>query len=241
MLNIPTPIPLVPGQLQVWIADLQAWDSYWPVFRTLLSSSETNRLERFKVQAKQDEFLVSRGLLRLVLGAYLGKDPQQLAIEVDPFGKPYLRGSELGFNISHSSKVLLCACGLSLHIGVDVQEIYAIRGQDRIVERYFSPAEKEYLNQMGSPSRDSFFELWSAKEALLKAVGSGFQTDPAQISLVPDHRIPGRYSSSIPGAQAQLWSVIKLEIGKEFKAAVAADGEIETTILIPLECESAVG
>ena len=240
MLEIPIPSAVAPEQLQVWKVDLLAWEPHSPLFRPLLSDAEAERLERFKVQTKKNEFLISHGLLRLILGAYLGKDPKELEIEVSDHGKPFLRTGELGFNISHSGKFLLCACGLWPQIGVDIQEMYEISGKERIIERYFSPAEKDYLNSINKPSKELFFELWAAKEALLKAMGSGFQVSPAEVSLVPDPGIHGSFTASVPGIHTQAWSIKNLEIGGNFKAAAAVDGNIKTTMLIPLSSESTV-
>jgi phosphopantetheinyl transferase len=93
---------------------------------------------------------------------------------------------------------------------------------------------------MDSTLEDSFFELWTAKEALLKAMGSGFLVNPAEVSLLPDQRDSSRHTVSIPGEQPQSWSVFNLDVGKEFKAAAAAQGTIETMFLIPLEPENTI-
>ncbi len=240
MLEIPIPPPLLPGQLQVWKANLLDWEPFAGLFHKLLSAEELRRFERLKVRSKRDEFLISRGIVRLILGGYLSELPQNIKIHIDPRGKPYLTNTELSFNISHSGENLLCACGLFQHIGVDIQEIYEVSNLNWIIERYFSPKEKEYLTRLPSISKESFFELWSAKEAFLKAVGSGFRSHPQQFSLLPDQDNPSRYTVSIPQYKEQVWVVKTLDVQKGSKAAAAVNGNLLGTLMIPLASENVI-
>ncbi|MEJ2412984.1 MAG: 4'-phosphopantetheinyl transferase superfamily protein [Anaerolineales bacterium] len=239
--EILTPPSLTPGILHIWKADLEAWTTRAELLAELLSEAELERLGRYKIPAKKTEFTLSRGLLRLVLGSYLGHDPASLDICINQQGKPYLPNQELRFNVSHSGKLLLCACSLHQSIGIDIQQIYAISSLETIAKRFFSFAEREYLAANQSP-RDVFFEIWTAKEAYLKAVGAGFQGSPTDVSLLPDHNQTGRFRVSTPSVGKQNWSIYKLEVGKGFKAALAAEQEIREFQVIPLlPPETAVG
>lgn len=231
--EIPGPPNLAPGVLQIWKADLNSWTTWTEQFAELLSEVERERLARYKIQTKRTEFTLSRGLLRLVLGSYLGQDPGSLEILVSQQGKPYLPDQEVRFNISHSSSLLLYACGLYQNIGIDIQRIYGISSLETIAKRYFSSVEREYLSTIDSP-QEAFFEIWTAKEAYLKGVGAGFQSSPTEVSLLPDLSPSGRFKVSLPSSERQNWFVYKLEIGKGFKAALAADQEIAEIQIIPL-------
>jgi 4'-phosphopantetheinyl transferase len=215
------------------MADLQDWISNTEQFYNLLSGAEIERLERYLSKDKRSEFLISRGLLRMILAAYLDGDPAKLEIHISQDGKPWVDQAGMSFNISHSGKILLIACGTSGNIGVDIQEIYQISSLTRIIERFFSPAEKNYLAGADTLS-ESFFELWTAKEAYLKALGAGFQSSPPEISLLPDPSHPGSYTVTGPPSAGQRWSVRTLEVGVGFKAAAAAVGQIKGITLLPL-------
>jgi len=234
------PPNLTPGILQIWKADLKAWTTRAELLAELLSEVEVERLGRYKIPAKRTEFTLSRGLLRVVLGSYLGLDPASLDIYISQQGKPYLPNEELRFNVSHSGRHLLCACGLHQSIGIDIQQIYAISSLETIAKRYFSSVESEYLAAMESP-QEVFFEIWTAKEAYLKAVGAGFQGSPTEVSLLPDLNQAGRFRVSTPPGGRGNWSVYKLEVGKGFKAALAADQEITEIQIIPLLPPGTVG
>jgi 4'-phosphopantetheinyl transferase len=233
ILEIPNPPNLAHGMLQIWKADLKVWTTRTELLAGLLSDVERERLGRYKIPTKRTEFALSRGLLRVVLGSYLGQDPGSLEIHVSQQGKPYLPNQEIRFNISHSGSLLLCACGLHQNIGIDIQQIYAISSLETIAKRYFSFVESEYLAAVESP-QEAFFEIWTAKEAYLKAVGAGFTGSPTEVSLLPDLRQTGRFTVTNPSAGSKGWSVYNLEVGKGFKAALAADQEITEIQIIPL-------
>jgi phosphopantetheinyl transferase len=120
---------------------------------------------------------------------------------------------------------------------VDVQEIFEVSNLNWIIERYFSPDEKEYLRSMETFSIGSFFELWTTKEAFLKAVGSGFQGHPQQISLVPTQIDLNRYIISSPRIKDRAWVIKPLDVGGGSKAAAAVNGDLLDTVMIPLELE----
>lgn len=78
------------------------------------------------------------------------------------FGKPFLRSrSDLFFSLSHSGPWVVCAIA-SHPVGVDVEH----RCPEAVAKRHFHP-----LEQTSDP--ESLLRIWSAKEAFLKALGSG--------------------------------------------------------------------
>lgn len=74
-------------------------------------------------------------------------------------GKPYLEGTPLHFNLSHSGKLLAVAVS-DLEVGIDVQE-RTEKGYPFLRMR-LTPAERE----------EDFFRLWTAKEAYVKLRGT---------------------------------------------------------------------
>jgi 4'-phosphopantetheinyl transferase len=133
----------------------------------------------------------------------------------------------LCFNISHSEDRFLCGLDLDAAIGVDIQQIYTITSLSTIVKNYFSDAEFTYLSAL-PPGRfqDDFFSIWTAKEAYLKALGNGFQKSPRGFSLLPE--MPSKsfllQEGSNEGSSAEVWTILPVEISRDFKAAVALNG-----------------
>lgn len=127
------------------------------------------------VPALRDRFILSHHALREILSTYLRVLPQELVLDVGAYGKPKLADSSawLQFNLSHSHDQALIAVS-SVEVGVDIERIRELRHFDRFVRRFLSPNEATYLSKCSADVRDGeFFKIWTAKEAYLKAIGTG--------------------------------------------------------------------
>lgn len=81
-------------------------------------------------------------------------------------GKPNWQGTqgcELDFNISHSDKYVVVAASTSVKIGVDIERVRELRNLN--FKMIMLPDELKLIRE--TPSL--FFELWSKKEAVVKA------------------------------------------------------------------------
>lgn len=113
--------------------------------------------------------------LRQVLAAYLGCAPDAVDIvQADHSSKPRLAGRELHFNWSHSRELAVVALARHLEVGVDLEfcdrKVHALA----LAERFFAPEESAWLQRQPRAQRTrAFLELWTGKEAVLKAVGRG--------------------------------------------------------------------
>src|SRR5258708_1995291 len=112
------------GEIDVWWERLDADPDQVASLSALLSPDETARAGRFRHPRHRDRFTVRRGMLRSILGAYLGQNPAMLRFGYGPFGKPALdHGSGTGglcFSVSHSHGIALYALARGVDVGVDV-------------------------------------------------------------------------------------------------------------------------
>ncbi len=169
----------------------------------VLSREEILRTRRFVRPVDSDRFIVAHGALRMVLGLYLSTDPQALEFRAGPMGKPALvqTFTDLRFNLSHSADLALIAVARGREIGVDVERVERGIEFDPIVEHYFEPAEAWDLRIAPPQERVSrFFDLWTRKEACVKAEGTGLgsaaRTDRFQVrSLCPAEGYAGAVAS----------------------------------------------
>lgn len=92
-----------------------------------------------------------------------------LDIGAGEFGKPFLRGGECFFSLSHSACELLCALG-SREIGADIQ--VKTKARPSLMMRCFSEAEQSYVFDAADPDA-AFTEIWVKKESLIKRIGRG--------------------------------------------------------------------
>lgn len=170
-----TPPQLVAGEVQVICIEPKSFESTTESLRRLLSLDEIERLERFRFDKDKLRFLVTRSLLRKILGFYLQRPPQDLCFNYNPHGKPALLDAPtLQFNVTHSESVTLIAIAYNFAIGIDVESMKKERPIDALVKRYFAPQENQYFQGLRVEERNAvFFQSWTCKEALLKAVGVG--------------------------------------------------------------------
>ena len=120
------------------------------------------------------ETLLAYGLLREVLG----EDFSPARLRKDANGRPYLAGLPLDFNLSHTEGLIVCAVekdAAQPRIGVDAE---ALRGRtaeemNRIAARWFT--EKEQNQFLKNPTEEAFLQIWTAKEAMVKFIGTGLQ------------------------------------------------------------------
>lgn len=180
--------PLTPPLIQVWGADLDSIAENVQVFQdthslngaALLSPEERDRAERIQMPVVRRRFVVGRGLLRLWLAAYLGQDPAEIALVYGSYGKPELAqatAAPVVFNLAHSGSVLVMAFGLGDPIGVDVEQLRPHPWMERVIRRRFSPHEHHHCQQVPrSEQVRTFLQIWTAKEACLKAQGLGIRS-----------------------------------------------------------------
>jgi 4'-phosphopantetheinyl transferase len=117
-------------------------------------------------------------LLRL-LAAYLDVPASTLRLREGDHGKPSLQapfaqGSTLQFNWSHSGNYALIALAHGVALGVDIEHIGKPARALDVARRFFAPGESTALAAVDASARKpAFTGLWCAKEAVLKAAGTG--------------------------------------------------------------------
>lgn len=83
-------------------------------------------------------------------------------------GKPFFEDyPDFYFNISHSENLIAVAVADS-PVGVDIEK--KRDANLKIAQRFFSEREKDFVKDS-----DSFFYVWTRKEALLKKTGEGLK------------------------------------------------------------------
>ncbi len=169
--------PLASG-LQVWAGWLDIDSPGLTGFHSLLSSQERARACRFILQRDQARFIAARGLLRVILSSCLGAEPGALEFDYSPRGKPSLAGAfarrGLQFNLAHSGGLAVFAVARYAALGVDVEQVRPIPHLSQVIEHSFSAHERAELGRReGKEAVTAFFQLWTRKEAWLKATGQG--------------------------------------------------------------------
>jgi 4'-phosphopantetheinyl transferase len=155
-------------------------------FHALLSDAERRRADEFRFAVDRAAYCSAHYLLRACLTLLAG--PEEWRFETDQNGKPYLHPAcakeGLQFNISHSRTKVACAIWSDGLIGVDTEDDFAGTDLLDIAARVCSEAEFGNLSKLQGQARHwAFTRLWTAKEAVAKAMGVGLSLDFRRFTL----------------------------------------------------------
>jgi 4'-phosphopantetheinyl transferase len=175
-------------QVHLWRANLTLSNLKIEELMTYLSPDEVVRANKFRFAQHKSRFIAARGILRQLLGNYLEVSPCSLTFTYSDRGKPQLpQNSLLQFNLSHSEEYGLFGFTLNHLIGVDLEYQRAMPDALKIAQRFFSDREFKMLTEVPQEQQPRlFFQLWTAKEAYLKAIGTGLSGSLASIEISVD-------------------------------------------------------
>src|SRR5213594_1789890 len=89
--SFPAGLSLAKDEFHLWCAALDPPLSKVAEMGRTLAQVERERAARFYFDRDRNSFIVSRGLLRTLLGGYSREDPRQLQFTYGDQGKPKLR------------------------------------------------------------------------------------------------------------------------------------------------------
>ena len=197
-----------------------------------LDPREKERLHRFRIDRPRREFALCRAALRANLCELLGCTNERLSFGFGEHGKPFAlvdgEAASTSFNLSHSAGHGLIAFAArgrpGNRIGVDAEVRRPDRDFDGIGERVFGAEERAALSAArGEDKVRLFYRLWTLKEALIKALGTGFSLSPSRFEVPP--AMIGETDSGVfrfPHLPAHRWRLEYLDDGR-FAAALACE------------------
>ncbi len=216
------------NEIHIWRARLDTGDEERERLAALLSKEEMARAHRFVFPEHRNHFVVGRGKLRELLGAYLNCPPDKLEFEIAQFGKLSLTDHpEACFNLSHSGGLALYAFALSREVGIDVEKFRAEFASEAIADRYFSLQERQQLRELPEQlRREGFFLCWTRKEAYVKAHGAGLQIplDSFDVSLTPGE------PETLRSMDSERWTLRAFTPEPGYAAAIVGEGKFESMV-----------
>ncbi len=223
----PAPIPwsLGPDEVHVWSAALEQLPEQVAELQHVLSSAERERAGRYLMPAVRNQFIVARGLVRILLAGYLRKAPEAISFATGAQGKPALEGGGLHFNLSHSGGLALFAFAELGEVGVDVEHVRPRVTYLDLADRFFAPTEAALLRRLGpEASLQAFFNGWTRKEAFLKATGLGlsYGSERVEVTLLPEDEARVVCVDGATGP-AQRWSLTALAPAPGYVGALAIE------------------
>jgi len=194
-------------------------------FKLILRKDEIERANRYVQIKDSNRFIISRGVLRHILGQYLSRPPASIELVEGINKKPnILKPADTGlyYNVSHSGDWILIAVANS-EIGVDIEFVNPVFDFNEVMPDIFSPDEVSFVREANSTAR--FFMLWTRKEALAKGTGRGLDEN---FTSMPG--LDGEHT--ISNAQAAIggdWQVTSFDLDESHIASLAYDLRIGET------------
>jgi 4'-phosphopantetheinyl transferase len=226
-----------PGAVHVWRASLDPPAHHVERLHDVLSDSERIRAGQFFFERDRIRSIAARGLLRMILGRYLGLPPDHLRFDTGAAGKPVVSVSQargIEFSVSHSHGLVLYALTSDHRIGIDVERIRAVANWAGVPGQVLSAREHAVFRTLPrDQQRAAFFRAWTRKEACAKAWGQGLSGPLGRIDVSLSPFEPERPLSihGDPDAPAR-WSLQDVAPAPGYVAALATEGED----VLPLRC-----
>ena len=223
-------LDLKPNQVDLWRAQLDAEPDVLAEFQSSLSAEEKSRANRFHFSRDRSRFVVSRGVLRVLLSIYLRTSPAAVKLATDDNGKPFVLAGQhsasrtpIRFNTSHSESWAVFAFSRELELGIDIEYFLRDVDYEAILERHFSDVERTQLRALPPDVRhQAFFRVWTRKEACLKATGEGLRTDLDSFSVPLELDARQRISLTINGLSTS--TMYSFSPAFEFEGALVVEG-----------------
>jgi 4'-phosphopantetheinyl transferase len=184
----------------------------------IFSPEENARAARFHFEEDRERWTRSRALLRLWLALRLEVSPESLVFETGSHGKLSLRAHpRCHFNLSHSGSLVALAAGPE-PVGIDIEHCRDLPFAS-LATHAFRPEEIAAIQSSVDPG-GLFYQLWTAKEAVMKCTGQGMSLPPADIDISMKDSVPS--SASCSGGRRYALLSLTLPGGYSLAAAVFA-------------------
>lgn len=233
-------LKLNPDQILIYTLDISTISEKKIILDGFLSSSELDRSEKFKFENDKYRYIISRSILRNIIGKLLPLDPKLIKFLTNEFGKPFLDPAEysnLKFNLSHSGDLIVYGFCLDTDIGIDIEQIDYSINYNELAKNFFSAHEISFL--INSPNEknsiENFFRIWTRKEALLKSVGTGLLPDLKTMDVLDDQIYLDMILPEFQNNNTQSVYISEILIHEDYKTAIASVGKINSIQIEKIE------
>ncbi len=119
---------------------------------------------------------------------------EDAVIAHSPAGKPVLQAADgtvaLHISLSHARGMVACAIARRFDLGLDLEWLDRRADLAPLVGQFFNDGERVVLQSMPEHARTQMiYHIWTIKEAILKAMGTGLSHDPKTITITGTHPV----------------------------------------------------
>jgi 4'-phosphopantetheinyl transferase len=208
----------------VFILDIRKFIKNTDIFLRYLSYDEKIRAKTYD-KSLSKRYIVVRGILRIILGHYIKLNPQKIEFFYNEYGKPFLKGNKVQFNLSYSHNMVSYVINETHRVGIDIELHRNDIDVMSISSLVFTTIEFKHLNSLKEKEKINFFyEVWSKKESLIKAIGIGLSYPINTIETLSD---PYKCQFEIENV---IWYLYKVKSPKKYSSFISIDHKIKTLI-----------
>ena len=192
---------------------------------------------------------MGRALLRTTLARHLEIGPDLITFSREPHGRPFLpptrRNGDLQFNLSYTDGLVAVALISGARVGLDIENTTTRIDCLDIARTCFCRAEYEELKALAGPRRNiRFFELWTQKEAYMKALGLGLNMALDEVSFASSGTTTRPVFTLRRDGGCWLFRLLNPSVAHQAAVCIGAPSENEITMtykkVIPLAGEESL-
>jgi len=211
---------LTRGQVMLWSLRFEHISpSVLAALRLSLLDEERARADRFHFASDRALYTAAHALLHIMFSRY--RIPAT-GFRVNEWGKPEIDvpGNRFCFNLTHTRGLAACAVTMVDDVGVDAESMERTVDCVALANEFFAPSEATYITALPEADRGAaFLQLWTLKEAFIKAVGRGLSVPLADFEFTLE---PFSFACSPSLKQvSEDWRFESLAIGSTHRLAVA--------------------
>lgn len=190
------------GEACVLVVDSSSLTTHAAATEQLLDAVERQRAARFHFNRDRSAYLLAHALWRMVLGVCLDVEPAAVPLARLSSGQPYLPGTRWATSLSRSDSWVAIAAGHAVTLGVDIERSPSRIALDGLLTTICTPDEAAQMRELAMPAREAaLLALWTRKEALLKAFGTGLLESPSALYATMSGPVTPPQASAQPPCQ----------------------------------------
>jgi phosphopantetheinyl transferase len=171
------------GELEIFYADTRDLSSRYTDIQKYISGNEQARADKFHFDQDRETYITCHAMLRLVLAQFLNLNPLEISYKIGSNNKPGIKDDPVYFNVTHTREAFAFTVSREFNVGIDLENINQDIEISSVARSYFSKKEREYIFNLATGSKERFFQLWTRKEALLKALGTGIINNLTEVEV----------------------------------------------------------
>jgi 4'-phosphopantetheinyl transferase len=179
------------NEVHIWLIKYDSKKIFTICSTSILSNEEVIKSNRFKRNQDGKVWAFFHTAVREILSRYVGFSAADIKFALDSKQKPYVNNQidlPLNFNLSHSGHLALLAVTSISPIGIDIEITKEILDAENVASRFFSEQENHQLLKVKKERFiKHFYQIWTAKEAVIKANGWGMSASLETFDVKVDH------------------------------------------------------